>query len=277
MIHSVFNKICNRRSYFALTAILLAACGSETSNTLPPVTDTVVALHESSSSEEGYYDIPPPIQQVQLLQQAGASYDRSILNPLENISKYSITNSKALNLGVYGADLSYAAVFNQPQDVMFYLSASQRLADELNIKGDFNADIMKRLEKDGGNKDSLLKIVSDVYRKSNASLKENDQSHLSALVVAGSFIEAMYIATQVAKNVKDKEAIYARIGDFKGTLNNLVALITTAYDSDFSNILSDLRSLKTIYDESPDKKLSGEQMQKITKQIKAIRIRITNS
>ncbi|MCE3279158.1 MAG: hypothetical protein K0S44_1349 [Bacteroidetes bacterium] len=255
---------------------MLYACGSETTNTLPPVTDTAVVIQESSS-EEGYYNIPPPIQQVQLLQQAGASYDRNILNPLENISKYAVTNSKALNLGVYGADLSYAAVFNQPQDVILYLNASQRLAGELNIKGDFNTDIMKRLEKDGGNKDSLLKIVSDVYRKSNASLKENDQSHLSALVVAGSFIEAMYIATQVAKNVKDKEAIYARISEFKGTLNNLVGLITTAYDSDFSNILSDLRGLKNIYEESPDGKLSEEQMQKITKHIKAIRIRITNS
>jgi hypothetical protein len=276
MNHTLLNKIHNKGSYFFFVAIMLYACGSETTNTLPPVTDTAVVIQESSS-EEGYYNIPPPIQQVQLLQQAGASYDRNILNPLENISKYAVTNSKALNLGVYGADLSYAAVFNQPQDVILYLNASQRLAGELNIKGDFNTDIMKRLEKDGGNKDSLLKIVSDVYRKSNASLKENDQSHLSALVVAGSFIEAMYIATQVAKNVKDKEAIYARISEFKGTLNNLVGLITTAYDSDFSNILSDLRGLKNIYEESPDGKLSEEQMQKITKHIKAIRIRITNS
>jgi hypothetical protein len=256
-----------------LSTVLFSGCGSDNGN-VPPSTDTTTV--QPLSNDQGFYDIPSPIQQVQLLQQAGATYEHDLMNPIDNISKYVVTNSKALNLGVYGADLSYAAVFNQPQDVVLYLNSCQRLANELNIKGDFHAEMMRRMDKSGGNKDSLLQIVSDVYRRSNASLKENDQSHISALVVVGSFVEAMYIATQVAKDVKNKDAIYSRISAFRGTLNNLVALITTAADSDFSNILSDLKSIKQIYDESPDNKLNEDQIQKLTKQIKAIRIKITN-
>jgi hypothetical protein len=255
---------------------LFSACGTDTSVNTENNTDTLAVAEEQPKNENGFYDIPQPIQQVQLLQKAGASYDKSILNPLDNVSKYTVTNSKALNLGVYGADLSYAAVFNQPQDVILYLAASQKLAESLGIKGDFYNDVMKRMEKSSGNKDSLMQIVSSVYNKSNEALKENDQSHISALVVAGSFIEAMYIGTQVAKNVSSKEAIYERIGGFRSSLNNLVALMTTVSDSDFSNILSDLKSIKAVYDEKPGSKLSEEQMEKITKLTKAIRIRITN-
>jgi hypothetical protein len=255
----------------------LPACGSDNENNGTHETiDTSATIQVSTENIDGFYDIPQPIQQVQLLQKAGAIYDKDLLNPLENVSKYNLTNNKALNLGVYGSDLSYAAVFNQPQDVILYLSASQKLAEALNMKGDFYADIMKRMDKSSGNKDSLLMIISDVYRKSNEALKENDQSHLSALVVVGSFIEAMYIGTQVAKEVKNKDAIYERIGEFKGSLNNLVGLIATVSDSDFSNILTDLKSIKAVYDETEGTKLSEEQIKKITKQVKAIRIKITN-
>lgn len=274
-------NFCRKNSVKGLafsSMALLMACGSETDNhnNGPVSADTVETVQAMPQNDAGFYDIPQPIHQVQLLQKAGASYDKSILNSLDNVPKYNLTSSKALNLGVYGADMSYAAVFNQPQDVILYLTASQKMAEALNIKGDFYADIMKRLDKSTGNKDSLLQIVSDVYRMSNESLKENDQSQISALVVVGSFIEALYIGTRVAKDVKNKDAIYERIGEFRGSLNNLVVLIATVADSDFANILTDLKSIKAIYNESTEQKLSEDQMKKLTKQVKAIRIRITN-
>jgi hypothetical protein len=237
----------------------------------------VSSIQADPGSAAGFYDVPSPIQQAQLLQKAGAGYDKSILNPLDNVSKYSLTNSKALNLGVYGADLSYATVYNQAQDVILYLAVSQELAESLGMKNDFYAGIMKRMEKNNGNKDSLLAIVSDVYRRSNESLKENDQSHISALVIAGSFIEGMYLGTQIARTVDNKDAICERIGQFRGSLNSLVGLITTVHDSNFSGVLEDLRAIKAIYDESPGSALTDAQMVKLTKEVKAVRIRITNS
>ncbi len=267
-------KIIAGKGLMIATISLLAACGSESSNTSSE--NSAATVQSSPSADNGFYDIPPPIQQVELLQKAGATYDKSIMNPLDNVSKYSMNNSMALNLGVYGSDLSYAAVFNQAQDVVLYLNASKKLADALSIKGNFYPQIMARMEKNSGNKDSLLQIVSDVCRGSNESLKENDQSHLSALVVAGSFIEAMYIATQVAKEVETKDAIYQRIGEFKGSLNNLVALITTVHDSDVSDVLMELKSIKAVYDETSEAKMTEAQMTKITKQVNAIRIKITN-
>jgi hypothetical protein len=257
--------------------VSLLACNSETTNIISESPDVIKTIQTGTKNDNGFYDIPSPIQQAQLLEKTGTTYDNSILNPLENVSRYSIANSKALNLGVYAADLSYTAAFNKPKDVVLYLNASQKLAEELSIKGDFYTDIMKRMETNNGNQDSVLQIVSEVYSRSNESLKENDQSHISALVVAGSFIEGMYIATHATDDENAKEVIYKRIGEFKGALNNLVGLMTTVYDNDFSNVLADLKSIKAIYDETPESKLNEDQISKITKQIKAIRIRITNT
>jgi hypothetical protein len=250
-------------------------CGSDKNNAAKETSDTAAVAAEVQI-DDGFYNIPSPVQQVLLLQQAGASYDKSLLNPLDNVSKYLITNSKALNLGVYGADIGYAAVFNQPQDVILYLSVCKKLSEPLGIKENFYFGIMQRIDKNKGSKDSLMTIVSDLFRRSNASLKENDLSHVSALVVAGSFIEGMYIGTQTAKKAEDKQAIYNRIGEFKDALNNLVGLITTVHDVDFADILIDLRSIKAIYDQVAGSKLSADQISQITKQVKAVRIKITN-
>jgi hypothetical protein len=271
---------CNALNGLMVAVIgLFSACSSEPANNSenPENKEPAAIVQNTPATDNGFYDIPQPVQEVQLLQKAGATYDRSILNALDNIPKYTLTTSKALNLGVFGADLSYAAVYKQPQDVMLYMTASRKLSEELNIKGDFYNDVVKRMEKNNGNNDTLLQLVSEIYYKSNASLKENDQSHLSALVVTGSFIEAMYIATQAAKNVKDKEAIYDRISQFKSSVNNLVALIATVHDEGFPEVLADLKGIKAIYEESEESKLTEDQIKRLTKQVKASRIRITNT
>ena len=281
-----------------LAALTLLSCGNEGTenngtNDSIPLIDSI----PKHRAENAFYSIPSPIQLGQMLKRAGAGYDKKVLNPTENSSKYSSVNSKALNLGVYGADLSYSAVFNQPQEVMSYLTSSKKLAEELGITTSFSASVMERMEKNTGNRDSLLYIISELFLSSNEALKENDQSHISVLVLAGGFIEGMYVGTQVAKTVKNNKAIYARIGEFRGSLNNLIMLVSTVNESDVSEVLTDLRSIKAVYDESAvveekattevdttkkvmtiggksNYNLSNEQIEKITSIVADIRAKI---
>ena len=296
----VINSIIKNtvRGSIILSVILLASCSSESTdntdgNDSVPLIDSV----PKHRAENAFYSIPSPIQLGQMLQRAGATYDKKVLNPSDNASKYANVDSKALNLGVYGADLSYSAVFNQPQEVMSYLTSSKKLAEELGITTSFSASMMERMEKNTGNRDSLLYIISELFLSSNEALKENDQSHISVLVLAGGFIEGMYVGTQVAKTVKDNKAIYARIGEFRGSLNNLIMLVSTVNNSDVSEVLTDLRSIKAVYDESAvteekpattvdttkkvmtiggksNYKLSNEQIEKITSLVAGIRAKI---
>lgn len=289
-------RIAGIGAVVAVLAFPIAGCGPDEKPTGTDSIPDIDSLFEKKS-ENAFYSVPSPIQLGQMLQRAGAGYDRKVLNPADNVSNYSTTESKALNLGVYGADLSYSAVFNQSQETMTYLASSKKLAEELGITTSFSAMMMERMEKNTGNRDSLLRIISELFLSSNEALKENDQSHVSVLVLAGGFIEGMYVGTQVAKTVKDNKAIYARIGEFRGSLNNLIMLVSTVNADETPEILGDLKSIKAIYDESAvteakptttvdtTKKtmtiggkssynLSKEQIEKITSSVETIRARI---
>ncbi|HEY0031478.1 MAG TPA: hypothetical protein VGC65_12010 [Bacteroidia bacterium] len=250
MMRNIIQNLSLKGGIVAMVALSLYSCGDGTegkgtNDTIPA--DTLIE-HKSDNS---FYSVPSPIQLGQMLQRAGATYDKKVLNPTENASRYSSTSSKALNLGVYGADLSYSAVFNQTQETMSYLAASKKLAEELGITASFSADMMKRMEKNAGNKDSLLQVISELFLSSNEALKENDQSHISVLVLAGGFIEGMYVGTQVAKTVKDNKAIYGRVAEFRGSLSNMIMLVSTVNSGEQApDILADLKSIKAIYDES---------------------------
>ncbi|MGQ0827409.1 MAG: hypothetical protein ACT4ON_03325 [Bacteroidota bacterium] len=250
----IINSVIKKNVITATALVLLYGCGSENSDKLSDATDSIPAVETKAEtkSQNVFYSIPSPIQLGQILQRAGATYNKKALNPLDNVSKYSTNTSKALNLGVYGADLSYSAIFNQTQETMSYLNGCKKLAEELGITGSFTAEVMKRMEKNGGNKDSLLQIISELFLNSNEALKENEQSNISILVLSGGFIEGLYVGTQVAKTVKDNAGIITRIAELKGSLNNLIALMSTeTSDKTISDLVTDLKSIKEIYDEMP--------------------------
>jgi hypothetical protein len=250
----ILKKLTSVTGIAALLSVLslsIYSCGSDTAE--KNGTDTIPTIDSipGHNSDNAFYSIPSPIQLGQMLQRAGATYDKKLLNATDNSAKYSSTDAKALNLGVYGADLSYSAVYGQTQEVMNYLTSAKKLAEELGITTTFSADLMKRMESNAGNKDSILFIISELFLSSNEALKENDQSDISVLVLAGGFIEGMYVGTQSAKTVKDNKAIYARIAEFRGTISNLIMLVSTVNDDTAPGILADLKSIKAVYDEVP--------------------------
>jgi hypothetical protein len=252
--HMILKKLTGITGIAALLSVLalsISGCGSETAD--KNGTDSIPNIDSipERKSDNAFYSIPSPIQLGQMLQRAGATYDKKLLNATDNSAKYSTTDAKALNLGVYGADLSYSAVYGQTQEVMNYLTSAKKMAEELGITTTFSAELMKRMETNAGNKDSVLYIISELFLSSNEALKENDQSDISVLVLAGGFIEGMYVGTQSAKTVKDNKAIYARIAEFRGTISNLIMLVSTVNDDTAPGILADLKSIKAVYDEAP--------------------------
>ncbi len=131
------------------------------------------------------------------------------------MSELLFTNfSKALNLGIYGADLGYVIVYDQTQDAIAYLKTTKQVSDDLGLVGVFNEDIINRFTKNIGNKDSLLVLTSDAFRMGDAYLKDNDRMDVSALILAGGWIESLYLATNISK-AKPNEDITNRIAEQK--------------------------------------------------------------
>ncbi len=251
MIITSVKTLIKKNIITTIVILSLYSCGTENSDKVSDVTDSIPETATADTkSQKVFYSIPSPIQLGKILQRAGATYDKKYLNSIDNVSKYSTTAGKALNLGTYGADLSYSAVFNQTQQTMLYLQASKKLAEELGITGSFTSAEMKRIEKNNGNKDSLLQIISELFLNSNEALQENEQSNISVLVLSGGFIEGLYMGTQIAQTVKDNIAISNRIGELRGSLNNLISLMNTETSNKvIMDLVTDLKSIKEVYDE----------------------------
>ena len=198
-----------------------------------------------------FYSIPSPIELAQLIQKAGANYDKDLLNSIDNVSKYNSNSAKALNLGVYGADLSYTSVFdNNTQESILYLTCTRRLAESLGVGNAFDEKTVDRIQANTGKKDSLLSIISDSYMSTDEMLKESQRENASALVIAGGFVEGIYLGTQLAKTSKKGQDIINRIAEQKGTLDNVINLLgTSGEDAAVKAIIDDLKALQTIFGE----------------------------
>ena len=200
------------------------------------------------------FSIPSPIQTAILIKQVGANYDKTILNEPKNYSNYSTKFQKALNLGVYGADLGYVTMYEQTQDAIGYLASVRKLADELGVSGAFDLSLVDRFEKNMGNRDTILALVSDAYRASDSYLKNNERDDLGALVLAGGWVESIYFATNVAKVSKNEEVI-KRIGEQKKTVENLIKMLSpyynnaefTAFIDSLIDLAGDFDNIKFIY------------------------------
>lgn len=279
-------------------SIIAAGCGNNNTKDgeeLPPVDSTQTTILNVSGE---IFSIPSPIQTAFLIKNSGASYSKDILNASNKSSQYSTGFSKALNLGIYGADLGYVTIYDQTQDAIGYLNAAKKLADELGVSGAFDTKTLERFQKNLGNKDSMLVLVGVAYRSSDAYLKNNDRSDVSGLVLAGGWIETLYFATNVYKT-KPNDDVKHRIAEQKTSLQSLIKLLTPYYSQpEYTEFIDNLNDLSTVFDgvefqykyEKPttdaDKKMTtitsktevkitSEQIESISQKIKNIRSQIT--
>lgn len=184
------------------------------------------------------FSIPSPIQTAMLIEKSGSDYNKGFLNDAKKVTTYATNFQKALNLGVYGADVGYVTIYDQSQDALKYLGVINKLSDELGITGAFDENTIKRFETNFGKRDSMLNLVAVAYRNADAFLKDNDRLNVGALVLAGGWIETLYFSTQIA--VKDgNQDVINRIGEQKYTLNNIVKMLTPYYNQPEYDVLVD--------------------------------------
>lgn len=194
------------------------------------------------------FSIPSPIQTAMLIKKSGANYNREMLNTSQKSSTYATSFKKALNLGVYGADLGYVTIYEQTQDAISYLNAAKKMADDLGVSGAFDAQTIDRFQKNLGTKDSMLTLVSVAYRASDAYLKSNDRNEISGLILTGGWIESLTFATNVFKMKGDRE-VKRRIAEQKLSLNSLIKLLTPYYSQpEYAELIDALKDVSTVFD-----------------------------
>ena len=185
------------------------------------------------------YTLPSPFETLTLLRESGVPYNTDFLYDPAHVADAEGTVSKAIVLGVYGANLSYVSVFEDNPSSIKYLACITRLMEDLGIGQAFSGGTMDRIMTNRTNPDSVQQIVSEAYYSANALLKDNAQEHLAAIVLAGGWLEGLYIATQLAETTPDNEELMATITDQKYALENLLELLGTFEGHTRVNTLSD--------------------------------------
>jgi hypothetical protein len=232
-----------------LTA-LISACGSGGEEKKPEIDKEVIDPNSSLNTnfDGKIFSIPSPMQTALLLQEVNAPFKENFLNDLDNVKNYSSEMQKALNMGIYGTDLGYLSIYKQNSLALKYLSTIEKLTSDLGLEGAFDKDFMSRFEKNSTNKDSMMLIVSDAFKKSDNFLKSNDRKNISALILVGGWIESLYIACEINRENSNPK-IMERIGEQKETLNTIIEILKqynkkNAYD----DLISDMSELKTYFD-----------------------------
>jgi hypothetical protein len=232
----------------ALAAVLLVGCdpkGKDGEDKGDAKSDTVATIMKVGGS---MFSIPSPVQTALLIERSGIGFDKSILNPSTKVTNYATNYQKALNLGVYGADVGYVTIYDQSQEALKYLNSIRKLSDELGITGAFDQKTVQRFEANFGVRDSMLNLVNVAYRNSDAFLKDNDRLNVGSLIIAGGWVESLYFTTQLAKKKKD-QAIITRIGEQKYTLNNLIKMLAPYNDQpEYKALIDDLIELAYDFD-----------------------------
>jgi hypothetical protein len=219
------------------------AIDSDTTKKAEISADTKVRIEKT---QKIFFSVPSPAETADMFKKAGLEYNKDILNLYNNVSKYSTQFAKAVNLGVYGADLSYANIFEQTQESMLYMNCAKKLADELGVSGAFDAATMERFEENINNKDSLLSLISDTYWIIDDYLKENDQEETAALIIVGGWIEGLYLGTALLNDNLDNSELIQRIAEQKYAFENLLGLLKS-FDNN-PNISRILEMLKPLED-----------------------------
>lgn len=229
------------------TGLVLSSCGGGAGEDINDGVDTTKTetVDNNNPVSETFFQVPSPGEMLTFIKMVGGKNNKNttFLNPPEGLKNYTDAKSKALNFGIYSCDLSYCSIFEIGAEALKYFKTVKQLGDQIGVSSAIKPETMKRLEGNVGNSDSLAVITDDVYFSSFETLENGQQGTTLALVVAGGWIESLFIATNLAK-YEANSPIIERLADQKYTLENLIEFLKKhEADANVAGVKADFEAL----------------------------------
>ncbi|MDE5422248.1 hypothetical protein L3073_08505 [Ancylomarina sp. DW003] len=231
-------------------SIISIACQNKTKATTNNVKELPSNPQSLKKVKNIFYNVPSPVEVTNIIQRMDLPYHPDLLNPSSNSENYLTQADKALNMGVYGADLSYIRIYEQYQDAAKFLVVVKKFTRELGIPEEGERKIAKRLEKNLQNQDSLLRIITETFTDSDSYLKENQRGSTAALIIFGGWIETLYLATNILDPEFPENDMVKLIVEQRYSVKNLLALMSQFSDEKrVQDFLPDLKKLNAKFQE----------------------------
>lgn len=254
---------------------LVISCNNSVNNDNNEENDTILNTGKKPSGITTFFKLPSPVELFIFLNEENVKYNNKLINSPENLSKYITTNSKAINFGIYTSDLIYSTVFGVTQQTVKYFTISKKLADDLNLTKGFNEQIVKSIDKNINNPDSLFKIINNSYSEVTNLFQDKTKAKLLPLIVTGAWIESLYIAINSVSNFTN-ENLNSRIAEQQLLLENLIDYFKSLKPEDQNKEIYDkLIDLKTSFDKLYDNNniiITKTQFDEISKKVSSLRL-----
>jgi hypothetical protein len=222
----------------------------ESSNSESSTDEVVVEIEENIATEtivdDGIsYQVPTPNELFAVLKYADIKYDNTVVNDIANVNSYSTKSAKALNFGVYAADLAYASSLGSSNDASDYFETIKKLSADLGVENALDEAIMSRIQSnmEAANGDSLFYLSNETYYKAYSYLEQNDRADVLGMIVMGGWVEGLNIMLNVA-DFEEGSELSSRIADQKLTMSNLMVFATRLQNEDINDILSEMSSIE---------------------------------
>ncbi len=258
----------------AITASIFSAGISSCSSNSTKKESTQAAEETIKKEIEDYaYPIPSAFEITGMLNDIEASYMVGMTNDPTKAESYFSEKDKAINLGIYTADLAYATTYNQKSDIQNYFDASETLVRELDFTAAFDQDLADEIDSSIDNKDKLVEIVTDMFQNAYSFLNEQGRTELSYLVLTGTVFEGLYLTTHISENTFQNPKIIEAILFQKTPLEELATMMETYKDSEMlSEVYQDIQSINAVYAlEEGSTSMSEDQVIKLTDTLTKIR------
>ncbi len=197
--------------------------------------------------EENVYPLPTSAEVIKRLTDLELGYIIGATNPHTSASSYVASYNRSVNLGIYGADLSYVTLYNMQQDVLDYLSAIRTLALDLHLSQVYDESLYERIKVNFDNKDTLVTILTDAFDNTYAYLVEAGQANLALLVVGGAWVEGFALTLAVSELAGHLSGFEATLIDQKRSFD-MFEEIASQYSEDLlvARLLEALQPIREV-------------------------------
>jgi len=186
---------------------------------------------EMQEIREIIYSMYLPTDLAGILEKTGTNFDPSLPAPVTDIKLYQDPEQIAIMLGIYGVDLSYMKILEQPIMAAEYFRVLEALAGSIDIPREIFDTSSRLLEKSLGNKDSLALAIQRIYMDMDMHFTSNNHLDLMALSLMGGWIEAMYIGTQIYNSEIRPVSMAEKILQQKYSLNSVISVLSKHQES----------------------------------------------
>lgn len=227
-----------------LASLLLAACGSKTEK------ETVDSVDDNEQMKEVTidYNIPSPSEQFALISKMDVTKNTAILHDPKAANSYSKSSQKALNFGVYTADVAYLTSFGETNKYLIYFGELEKLGNDIGVSQVFGNQLGELAKKWDGNADSLFALSDDVYTRTFQRLIEIDKGNELSMMLIGGWIESMHLMIGSSKGYGKSPKLEQALADQKLVAENLLEfLVSYQDDADVSKYLGEIQSILDIY------------------------------